>query len=122
MGPVLALRDGKPYLALGAPGGRHIIGAVVQILSNILDHGMTMQPACSVARTDSSSRVTRVDDRIDGAVVEALETMGQRIELVSEEANVTGYEFAHPTDIEICDNGTVRCGVDPFRKMEAVGW
>lgn len=122
MGPVLALRDGKPYLALGAPGGRHIIGAVVQILSNVIDFGLSMQPACSVARTDSSSRVTRVDDRIDGAVTDALAAMGHRLEMVNEEANSTGYEFAHPTAIEVCDDGTVRCGVDAFRKMEAVGW
>ncbi len=122
MGPVLALRDGKPYLAVGAPGGRRIIGCVVQILSNVLDHGMSMQAACSAARSDSSSRSTLVDDRVDPAVLEALEGMGHRLELVSEEANATGYEFAHPTAIEVCDDGTVRAGVDAFRKMEAVGW
>ena len=81
-----------------------------------------MQPACSVARTDSSSRVTRVDDRIDGAVIDELAAMGHRLEMVNEEANSTGYEFAHPTAIEVCADGTVRCGVDAFRKMEAVGW
>lgn len=122
MGPVLALRDGKPYLALGAPGGRRIIGCVVQILSNVLDHGLSIQAACSAARTDSSSRSTLVDDRIEPAVIEALQAMGHRIDTVNEEANATGYDFAHPTAIEVCDDGTVRCGVDAFRKMEAVGW
>ena len=122
MGPVLALRDGRPSLALGAPGGRRIIGAVVQILSNVVDHGLSMQEACSAPRTDSSSRVDLVDDRIDDAVIEALAGRGHRIELVSEEANATGYEFAHPTAIEVAEDGTVRCGVDAVRKMEAVGY
>jgi gamma-glutamyltranspeptidase/glutathione hydrolase len=122
MGPLLTLRGGRPHLALGAPGGRKIIGALVQILSNVVDHGMSMQPACSAPRTDSSSRVTLYDDRIDGASIERLAAMGHRLEAVSEEANATGYEFAHPTSILVGDDGLVRCGVDPFRKMEAVGW
>jgi gamma-glutamyltranspeptidase / glutathione hydrolase len=122
MGPVLTLRDGRPHMALGAPGGRRIIGAVVQILSNVVDHGMSMQEACTAARADSSSRTTLVDDRIASETVAALERMGHRIELVSEEGNATGYEFAHPTSILVGDDGNVHCGVDPFRKMEAVGY
>lgn len=122
MGPVLTLRDGRPHLALGAPGGRRIIGAVVQILSNVVDHGMSAQEACSAPRTDSSSQVDLVDDRIEGEVLEALARLGHRLELVSEESNATGYEFAHPTSILVAEDGTVRCGVDAVRKMEAVGY
>lgn len=122
MGPLLTMRNGRPHLAIGAPGGRRIIGCVVQILSNVVDHGMSMQQACSAPRVDSSSRTTIADDRIDPAVLEALAAMGHRLDLVTEEANATGYEFAHPTAIEVCDDGTVRCGVDAVRKMEAVGF
>ncbi len=122
MGPVMALKDGKPYMALGAPGGRRIIGCVVQILSNVVDHGLSMQAACSVPRTDSSSRVNFIDDRIDGAVVDRLTKLGHQVELLSEEANPVGYDFAHPTSILVGDDGHVRCGVDPFRKMEAMGY
>ena len=122
MGPVLTVRDGRPHMALGTPGGRRIIGAVVQILSNVVDHGMTMQEACTAARTDSSSRTTLVDDRVEEATIAALEQLGHRIEPVSEEGNATGYEFAHPTAILVGDDGNVHCGVDPFRKMEAVGY
>jgi gamma-glutamyltranspeptidase/glutathione hydrolase len=122
MGPMLVLRDGRPHMALGAPGGRRIIGALVQILSNVADHGMSMQPACSAPRTDSSGRMTFYDDRIDPAVVEDLAAMGHRLQAVNEEANATGYEFAHPTSILVGDDGRVRCGVDPVRKMEAVGY
>ena len=122
MGPLLALRDGRPFMALGAPGGRKIIGALVQILSNVVDHDMSMQLACSAPRTDSSGRVTLFDDRIEPSVIDALANMGHRLEAVCEEGNATGYEFAHPTSILVGDDGYVRCGVDPFRKMEAVGF
>lgn len=37
MTPFLARRDGAPYLAVGAPGGRKIVTAVPQVLSNLTD-------------------------------------------------------------------------------------
>lgn len=119
MGPVLITKLGKPYMALGAPGGRRIIECVVQILSNVVDHGMSMQAACSAPRLDASSRTTYYDDRLDPAVAERLESMGHRMEGIFEDA--VGYEFAHPTSILVGDDGYVRCGVDPFRKMWAAG-
>jgi gamma-glutamyltranspeptidase/glutathione hydrolase len=120
MGPLLATQNGKPYMALGAPGGRRIMECLVQILSNVVDHGMSMQVACSAPRMDSSSRLTYYDDRLDGAVIERLAAMGHHLSPVFEDP--VGYEFAHPTSILVGDDGYVRCGVDPFRKMWAAGY
>ncbi|HKG25162.1 MAG TPA: gamma-glutamyltransferase, partial [Thermomicrobiales bacterium] len=45
MSPLVVLRDGQPVLAVGAAGGRKIIHALAQIVSNVIDHGMGVQDA-----------------------------------------------------------------------------
>lgn len=45
MTPTIVLRDEKPYLVLGAPGGSRIINGVLQVLLNVLDFGMNVQEA-----------------------------------------------------------------------------
>ena len=43
--PTIVLQDGKPYLALGSPGGSTIITTVTQLLFDYLDRGMTLPEA-----------------------------------------------------------------------------
>jgi gamma-glutamyltranspeptidase/glutathione hydrolase len=45
MVPTVVLRDGKPYLALGSPGGPTIINTVLETMVNVLDFGMNVQDA-----------------------------------------------------------------------------
>ena len=50
MSPVIVLRDGKPRYALGLPGGLRIFPSVMQALSNLIDHGMSVQEAVEAPR------------------------------------------------------------------------
>ncbi|HMJ96340.1 MAG TPA: gamma-glutamyltransferase, partial [Thermoleophilaceae bacterium] len=45
MAPTIVLRSGKPFLALGSPGGSTIITTVLQILFDRIDQGMTLPQA-----------------------------------------------------------------------------
>jgi len=45
MTPTLLVRDGKPYLAVGAPGGSRIISGVLQVILNVVDFHMNVQDA-----------------------------------------------------------------------------
>jgi gamma-glutamyltranspeptidase/glutathione hydrolase len=45
MVPTIVLKDGKPYLVLGAPGGSRIITAVMQVMVNVIDFHMNVQEA-----------------------------------------------------------------------------
>src|SRR5262245_11853425 len=45
MTPTIVMKDGKPWLALGSPGGLTIINTVTQVIINIIDHGMDIQQA-----------------------------------------------------------------------------
>ena len=54
MCPLIARRDGKPWFAIGASGGRKILPAVYQISSFLIDHGMTLANAFHQPRIDAS--------------------------------------------------------------------
>src|SRR5262249_1876649 len=50
LAPTIVLRDGRPWLALGSPGGATIITTVLQILLNRLDLGMSLAEAVAAPR------------------------------------------------------------------------
>jgi gamma-glutamyltranspeptidase/glutathione hydrolase len=50
MSPSVVLKDGKPLLVLGAPGGSRIITTVFEVIVNVIDHGMTLQEAIDAPR------------------------------------------------------------------------
>ncbi len=50
MSPTLVLKDGKPWLATGSPGGARIITTTLQVLVNMIDFGMNPAEAGSAVR------------------------------------------------------------------------
>jgi gamma-glutamyltranspeptidase / glutathione hydrolase len=50
MTPTMVLKDGKPLLVVGSPGGSRIITTVLEIIVNVLDHGMALQEAVDAPR------------------------------------------------------------------------
>jgi len=50
MTPTLVLKDGKPVLVVGTPGGSRIISTVLEVIVNVIDHGMTLQEAVDAPR------------------------------------------------------------------------
>jgi gamma-glutamyltranspeptidase / glutathione hydrolase len=50
MTPTIVLKDGKPWFAVGSPGGPTIINTVMQIIINVIDHGMNIQQAVDYPR------------------------------------------------------------------------
>jgi gamma-glutamyltranspeptidase/glutathione hydrolase len=73
MCPAVATRDGAPWLAIGASGGRKIVGAVAQLISFMTDFGMDLESAAHQPRIDvSGEAAVRVDTRLDDAVADAL--------------------------------------------------
>jgi gamma-glutamyltranspeptidase/glutathione hydrolase len=55
MGPVIAIRNGKPAFAIGAAGGSTIITTVVQTLINHVDFGMSLPAALAAPRVSQSN-------------------------------------------------------------------
>ena len=50
MTPTIVFADGKPWFATGSPGGSYIITAVLQMIVNVIDHGMNIADASNQPR------------------------------------------------------------------------
>jgi gamma-glutamyltranspeptidase / glutathione hydrolase len=50
MSPTIVLKDGKPFLVTGSPGGSRIITAVLQVISNVIDRNMPIEAAVAEPR------------------------------------------------------------------------
>jgi gamma-glutamyltranspeptidase/glutathione hydrolase len=44
------LKDGKPFLVTGSPGGPTIINTVLLVITNIIDHGLSVTQAVDAPR------------------------------------------------------------------------
>ncbi|WP_213775637.1 gamma-glutamyltransferase [Bradyrhizobium sp. dw_78] len=50
MSPTIVLKDGKPVLVTGSPGGSRIISTVLQVIVNVLDYHMDVEDAVAAPR------------------------------------------------------------------------
>lgn len=50
MTPTIVLKDGKPYFAVGSPGGPTIINTVLHVILNVVDFDMSIQQAVDAPR------------------------------------------------------------------------
>jgi gamma-glutamyltranspeptidase / glutathione hydrolase len=50
MTPTIVLKDGKPFLVTGSPGGSRIITTVLQVISNVIDRKMSVADAVAAPR------------------------------------------------------------------------
>ena len=50
MSPTIVLKDGAPFLATGSPGGPRIITTTLQVIMNVIDHGMNIAAATAAPR------------------------------------------------------------------------
>ncbi len=58
MSPTIILKDGKPFLALGSPGGSTIITTVAQVLMDRIDFGMNLADAVAAPRASQRNTAT----------------------------------------------------------------
>lgn len=50
MSPTIVTKGGEPYMITGSPGGSTIITTTVQVITNVIDHGMEIDDAVSLPR------------------------------------------------------------------------
>ncbi len=81
MTPTIVLKDGKPFLITGSPGGSRIITAVLQVIVNVIDFHMPIAQAVSAPRLHNQwmPDQTYVEPGFDAAVLDALRARGHTI-------------------------------------------
>lgn len=117
MSPTLVLKDGEPFLTLGAPGTTRIITGVVQTISKVIDHGMDIQEAINAVRMHDDYGTLILEDRVSEEVKQQLSAMGHTL-------NTGEVWFTFPC-IQACSQpapGTLRAGADPRRDGLAMGF
>jgi gamma-glutamyltranspeptidase/glutathione hydrolase len=82
MSPVIVLRDGTPRYALGLPGGLRIFPSVMQALSNLIDHGMSVQEAVEAPRLWTQGFGVEVENSVPSDVLAALRDRGHDVAAV----------------------------------------
>ncbi len=82
MTPTIVLKDGKPYLVTGSPGGSLIITAVLQVIVNAIDFQMPIDRAVSASRLHNQwePEKTFVEPGFDPALLDALRARGHTIQ------------------------------------------
>jgi gamma-glutamyltranspeptidase/glutathione hydrolase len=83
MTPTIVTKEGRAYLVLGSPGGSRIITTVLQVLMNVVDHGMNVQEAVDAPRFHHQWLPDHIRIERQGfpkTVLSALEAKGHVIE------------------------------------------
>ena len=81
MTPTIVLKDGKPFLVTGSPGGSRIVTAVLQVISNVIDFHMPIDKAVTAPRLHNQWQPdeTYVEPGFAPSVLDALKARGHRI-------------------------------------------
>jgi gamma-glutamyltranspeptidase/glutathione hydrolase len=77
MAPTIVLKDGKPFLITGSPGGSRIISAVLQVVVNAIDFHMPIGDAVSAPRLHQQWQPDEVYAEA-GFAPDALEALAKR--------------------------------------------
>ncbi|OFI38116.1 gamma-glutamyltransferase [Arthrobacter sp. SW1] len=116
MSPTIILEDGKPFLALGSPGGSTIITTVLQTILNRVDRGMTTPEALAAPRAAqrNTANVTAEPEFIT-AYGSQLAPFGHKL-VPSGDAFTSAAEIGAATAIEFLPDGGLLAAAEPRRR------
>jgi gamma-glutamyltranspeptidase/glutathione hydrolase len=128
--PTLVLKAGDPYMVLSTPGGDNQDQALLQVLLNIIEFGMSPQEAVEAPRFDTQHYVSSFDDheflagslniesRFEEKTIGALKERGHKVKIQTAWGTLSS-----PTVIVYnALTGVSAGGADPRRGRYAVAW
>jgi gamma-glutamyltranspeptidase / glutathione hydrolase len=115
MTPTIVFEGEKPVMTLGAPGGAWIGVAILQVLLNVLDWGMSPQEAVAAPRFSATSEAIDIANRIPRRTQRALEAMDYEVR-----RSPLTFPFAAPHALTFWD-GELEGGADPQRDGYVAG-
>ncbi len=81
MSPTLVFKDGKLVMATGSPGGSTIISTVLQMILNVVDHGLNVAEAENAPRAHDQlwPDELRIERGMSPDTIRLLEAMGHKV-------------------------------------------
>jgi gamma-glutamyltranspeptidase/glutathione hydrolase len=81
MSPTIVLKDGNPFLVTGSPGGSRIITTTLQVIMNVIDHGMNVAEATNAPRIHHQwlPDELRIEEGLSLDTIRLLEQRGQKV-------------------------------------------
>ena len=115
MSPTIVLRDGKPVLVTGSPGGSRIISTVLQVIVNVLDYRMDVAAAVAAPRLHHQwlPDEVRIEHGFADDALAGLKARGHRV------IEPMGQTSAN--SIAVADNGLLGAPDPRTRGAEAAG-
>ena len=128
--PTVVLKDGKPFLAIGTPGGDSQDQQILLVLLNIIDFGLDVQAAIEAPRVNSLHPQSSFDDHraqlgvlevertLAADVIDELRARGHVVRLRGPYGMSTGIVVAGVDPV----TGRLRGGADPRRERALVAY
>lgn len=127
--PTLVMKDGKPFMAVGSPGGDDQCMRILQTFVNVVDFGMNVQAAIEAPRWTTEAfpssvfphgtkrKYVGLEDRIPESIVKQLRRRGHEVE-------VRGPWTLGATSAIVIDPETniLSAGADPRGNNYALAW
>lgn len=96
MTPTIILKDNKPFMVVGSPGGGRIITSVLQTIVNVIDFGMSIGDAIDAPRFHHQwlpDEIQIEKDVFDNEMRSSLKSMGYSLKEIPEFGRVEGILF-----------------------------
>ena len=122
LSPTLILKDGKPVYALSTPGADNQDQALLQVVLNLIEFGMTAQEAVEAPRFQTEHFYSsfamhefipgklNLEARIPKATADKLTALGHKVTVTGDWSNLSA-----PTVIKLLPDGVLEGGADPRR-------
>jgi gamma-glutamyltranspeptidase/glutathione hydrolase len=121
--PAMATRDDEMWLSFGVMGGFMQPQGHLQVVSNMVDHGMDSQAALDALRFNidvEGDGAVAVEEDMPESTVAELRRRGHRVEVVG------GYDRLYFGGGQVisrdAENGVITAGSDPRKDGSAIGW
>jgi len=111
MAPSVVLREGQPRLVVGSAGSARLRGAIMQIVVNVVGHGLGVEEAIEAPRVHLEEEVLHVEGGVEPGEVARLEQMGW--ELVKWRRR--NLFFGGVAAVEVAEDGALAAAGDPRR-------
>ena len=111
MAPSLVMKEGRPRLVVGSAGSLRLRGAILQVVLNVVGHGLGVEEAISAPRVHAENGHVHCEGGCDQAELDRLEALGYDV-VRWRRRNLY---FGGASAVELLPDGSLAAAGDPRR-------